>query len=198
MYSWSENKYCAGQGFGSGSGSGSVFGIRIRIRIQEGKNDPQKEKKFMFWSVGWPLLWAAGFFCNLDILYGGLGIGKLQFLIKKKKKKIFSCNFFFNFCSLKLWIRIGSGSVSGSVLVSSLNIWIRIRKKWIRIRNTGVGCLNRKKLNCTIIVFLLFSKTSWCWTQDMFICQHDTVLTTNGLLPSSSTSLLSYPQSTYI
>jgi hypothetical protein len=35
-----------------------------------------------------------GFFCNLDILYGGLGIGKLQFLIKKKKKKNFSCNFF--------------------------------------------------------------------------------------------------------
>jgi hypothetical protein len=25
-----------------------------------------------------------GFFYNLDILYGGLGIGKLQFLIKKK------------------------------------------------------------------------------------------------------------------
>jgi hypothetical protein len=27
---------------------------------------------------------AEGFFYNLDILYGGLGIGKLQFLIKKK------------------------------------------------------------------------------------------------------------------
>ena len=40
--------------------------------------------KFKFWSVGWTLLWAAGFFCNLDILYEGLGIGKLQFLIKKK------------------------------------------------------------------------------------------------------------------
>jgi hypothetical protein len=37
---------------------------------------------------------AEGFFYNLDIpvLYGGLGIGKLQFLIKKKKKN-FSCNF---------------------------------------------------------------------------------------------------------
>jgi hypothetical protein len=31
----------------------------------------------------WPLLRAEGFFCNLDILYGGLGIGKMQFLIKK-------------------------------------------------------------------------------------------------------------------
>ncbi len=75
-----------GSVFNRASGSGSVFGIRIwvRIRIQEGKNDPQKEKKFMFWNVGWPLLWAVGFFCNLDILYGGLGIGKLQFLILKK------------------------------------------------------------------------------------------------------------------
>jgi hypothetical protein len=27
---------------------------------------------------------AEGFFCNLDVLYGGLGIGKLQFLIIKK------------------------------------------------------------------------------------------------------------------
>jgi hypothetical protein len=35
---------------------------------------------------------AEGFFYNLDILYGGLGIGKLQFLIKKKKKNC-SCNF---------------------------------------------------------------------------------------------------------
>jgi hypothetical protein len=33
--------------------------------------------KFMFSSVGWPLLRAEGFFCNLDVLYGGLGIGKL-------------------------------------------------------------------------------------------------------------------------
>jgi hypothetical protein len=39
----------------------------------------------MFLSVGWPLLSAEGFFYNLDILYGGVGIGKLQFLIKKKK-----------------------------------------------------------------------------------------------------------------
>ncbi len=53
----------------------------------------------MFWSAGWPLLRAKGFFYNLDTLYGGLGIGKLQFLIKKKK------------------------------------LWIRIRKKLIRIHN---------------------------------------------------------------
>ncbi len=138
------------QGFGSGSGSvfnrasGSGSGSLFGIRIQEGKNDRQKEKKFMFWSVGWTLLWAAGFFCNLDILYGGLGLGKLQFLIKKNLIFFFSCNFF-KFLVIKAlvikaldpdWIQIGSGSV----LVSSLNLWIRIRirKKWIRIRNTGM------------------------------------------------------------
>jgi hypothetical protein len=37
----------------------------------------------MFWSVGWPLLRAEGFFYNLNILYWGLGIGKLQFLVIK-------------------------------------------------------------------------------------------------------------------
>jgi hypothetical protein len=41
-------------------------------------------EKFMFLIVGWPLLRAEGFFCNLDVLYGGLGIGKLQLLIQKK------------------------------------------------------------------------------------------------------------------
>ncbi len=53
---------------------------------------------------------AEGFFYNLDILYGGLGIGKLQFLIKKKKN--FSCNFF-QFLVIKAldpdWIRIRNG-----------------------------------------------------------------------------------------
>jgi hypothetical protein len=52
---------------------------------------------------------AEGFFYNLDILYGGLGIGKLQFLIKIKIKKIFCCNFF-QFLVIKAldpdWIRI--------------------------------------------------------------------------------------------
>jgi hypothetical protein len=58
--------------------------------------------------------------CNLDILYRGLGIGKLQFLIKKKLI-YFQLLFFFNFWSLKPWIPIGS------VLTSSLYLWIRIR-----------------------------------------------------------------------
>jgi hypothetical protein len=53
---------------------------------------------------------AEGFFCNLDIRYGGLGIGKLLFLIKKKK---FSAIIFFQFFVIKAldpdWIRIRIG-----------------------------------------------------------------------------------------
>ncbi len=43
----------------------------IRIRIQWG---PQ-----IFWSVVCSLSRAEGFSCRLDVLYGGLGISKLQF-----------------------------------------------------------------------------------------------------------------------
>ncbi len=61
---------------------------------------------------GWPLLRAEGFFCNLDMLYGGLGIGKLQFLIQKNVI-FFSAVIFFRFLVIKaldpdwIWIRIG-------------------------------------------------------------------------------------------
>jgi hypothetical protein len=52
---------------------------------------------------------AEGFFCNLDILYGGLGIGKLQFLIEKNLI-FFSAVIFFQFLVIKAldpdWIRI--------------------------------------------------------------------------------------------
>jgi hypothetical protein len=41
------------------------------------KNLVGRKLKFMFVSVGWPFLRTEGFFCNLDVLYGGLGIGKL-------------------------------------------------------------------------------------------------------------------------
>jgi len=48
----------------------------------------------------------------LDILYGVLGIGKLQFLIKKIQI-FFSCNFFLQFLVIKAldpdWIRIRIG-----------------------------------------------------------------------------------------
>jgi hypothetical protein len=79
---------------------------------------------------GLSLLRAEGFFCNLDVLYGGLGTGKSQFLIKKKFNFFFIC-IFFQFWDLKPWIRIGSGSE----LVFSLKCWIRIQMKRMRIRN---------------------------------------------------------------
>ncbi len=73
---------------------------------------------------------AEGLSCSLGVLYGGLGISKLQFLMKKIKIKFLVVNFF-QFLIIKPWIRIrdpdpksgsairknaGSGSVSGSAL----------------------------------------------------------------------------------
>jgi hypothetical protein len=60
--------------------------VRLRIRIPIGsgsrraKMTHKSRKKlinFIFWSVGCSLLRAEGFFCNLDVLYWGLGICKL-------------------------------------------------------------------------------------------------------------------------
>jgi hypothetical protein len=85
----------------------TVFRIRIRIRInlscwiwiwiQEGKNYPQKKSRiFMFLSTGTGcyLLRAEGFSCSLGVLFGGLGISKLQFLIKKIEIKFPAIIFF--------------------------------------------------------------------------------------------------------
>jgi hypothetical protein len=54
----------------------------------------QKYRTFMFGSARCSLLRAEGFFCSLGVLYGGLGISKLQFLIKKIKIQSSSCKFF--------------------------------------------------------------------------------------------------------
>ncbi len=57
---------------------------------------------------------AEGFFNNLDVLYGGLGIGK--FVVFDQKIFFFSAVIFFQFLVNKaldpdwIWIRIGSGS----------------------------------------------------------------------------------------
>jgi hypothetical protein len=48
----------------------------------------------MFGSDGCSLLRAEGFSCSVGVLYEGLGICELQFLIKKIKMKISSCKFF--------------------------------------------------------------------------------------------------------
>ncbi len=93
------------------AGSGSALGIRIRI--QEGQNYPQKWKKFMFWSARCSLLRDdEDFCCSLDVLYGGLGISKLQFLIKKIFF-LFSCKFF-QICGHQ---NPGSGSALKPLLV---------------------------------------------------------------------------------
>ena len=102
-----------------------IPGLRIRIRIgskfnrvsgsgsRRAKMTHKSKKNFMLWSVRCSLLRAESFFCNLDVIY------------------LFNCNFFINFGSLNPWIRNGSGSR----LVFSLKCWIRIRMKWMRIRN---------------------------------------------------------------
>jgi hypothetical protein len=56
---------------------------------------------------GWMFSFRAeGLFCSLGVLYEGLGIVKLQFLIKQISN-FFSAVIFFNFWSSKAWIRIG-------------------------------------------------------------------------------------------
>ncbi len=64
-----------------------------------------KDRIFIFWSAGCSLLRAEGFSCSLSVLYVGLGISKLQFLIKKIKIKFLVVNIF-QFQIIKPWIRI--------------------------------------------------------------------------------------------
>jgi hypothetical protein len=55
---------------------GSVFILVGWIRIQEEKMNPKSEENSSFEVVR-----DEDFFCSLDVLYGGLEISKLQFLI---------------------------------------------------------------------------------------------------------------------
>ncbi len=95
------------------SGSVICIVVIVNFEIQEGKNDPKKI--FMFWSVGCSLLRAEGS-SSLGGLRGGLGIDKLELLIKKTG--IFSAWKFYN-----LHTPHGSGSAL------TLKCWIRIRIK---------------------------------------------------------------------
>ncbi len=75
----------------------------IRIRIRNTGSRSRRAKitniiNFILLSVICSLLRAEGFSCSLGVLYGCLGIRKLQFLIKKI--------IFFSFWSTKPWIRI--------------------------------------------------------------------------------------------
>jgi hypothetical protein len=71
----------------SNSGSGS----RSRRAKMTHKNR-KKSRIFMVLSTG--CLRAEGFSCSLGVLYGGLGISKLQILIKKIEIKFPAMNFF--------------------------------------------------------------------------------------------------------
>jgi hypothetical protein len=64
-----------------------------------------------------------GFSCGLDVLYGGLGINNLQFLIKKRRKKFSAAFLFFSLWSSKPWIWIGSG-FTRAVSLSLLSLWL--------------------------------------------------------------------------
>ena len=54
----------------------------------------KKSRIFMFLSTGCSLLRSEGFSYSLGVRYGGLGLSKLQFLIKKIKNKFPALNFF--------------------------------------------------------------------------------------------------------
>ncbi len=58
----------------------------------------RKKRKFMFRGAGCSLLMAEGFFCGLDVLSEGLGIGKLWVVFDLKIFIFFfRCKFFLNF-----------------------------------------------------------------------------------------------------
>ncbi len=87
----------------------------FRIRIGSGSRRAIMTHKSR--NAGCFLLRAEVFFCNLDVLYGGLGIGTFKF-----------------FFQLYLFLIFGHKK-PGSKLIFSVKCWIRIRIKWIRIRN---------------------------------------------------------------
>ncbi len=114
----------SGSGFNGVPGSVSWSGFAIRIRIQEGKMAQKKREQlinFIFWSAGCSFFqgWRLPLYGNLDVLTGDIRISKLQFMIKKRKEKNFSCFFFLQFLAIKPWIRIR--------IRIYLKCWIRIQ-----------------------------------------------------------------------
>ncbi len=90
-----------GSGFNQVSGSGS--GSRRKNYTQK----LEKNLEISCFEMLDVFLTAEGFFCSLDVLYEGLGLGKLQFLIIKYLI-VFSAVHFSNLWSSKPWIRIGT------------------------------------------------------------------------------------------
>ncbi len=102
------------------------------------EKDPQKLKKklrnFIFWSA-WCSLWRAeGFSCSLDVLNGGLGISKFQFLIKNVFFQLYIFSQFWIIKTLNAdWIRIG-------IQPKILRKRVRIRIRWFRNSNPNHWC----------------------------------------------------------
>jgi hypothetical protein len=71
-----------GSGFNQVSGSRFWIWIRGSRGTKMTRKDRKKVKKFHVVKC-WMFSFDEGFSCSLDVLYGGLGISKLQFLIKK-------------------------------------------------------------------------------------------------------------------
>ncbi len=106
----------------------------------------------MFWSAGCSLLRAKGFFSNLDVLCGGLGIGKLYFFIYKKINFLSAVNFF-QLLVIKIpgsgsvfSLNTGSGSVSNeygsTTLIKTPNPKCRLFLKIDQWRYLGGRCLS--------------------------------------------------------
>ncbi len=129
----------------------------------------KKARIFMFLSSGCSLLRAECFFCSLGVLYVGLGIGKLQFLIQNF---FFSAEIFYQFLVIKAWIRIRDpdpGSGSGIRIRNQKKWWIRIRIriliKSMRIRNPGLLVVS-----CDVINFMQFLLFLYFRESLAFIC----------------------------
>jgi hypothetical protein len=65
-------------------------------RAKMAHKNRKKSRIFMFLSTGCSLVRVEGFSCSLGVFYGGPGISKLQFLIKKIEIK-FPAIIFFQF-----------------------------------------------------------------------------------------------------
>ncbi len=168
------------QGCGSGSGSEmdpDSFGSVDSDPDPYSESGSGSKKCWMFSFESWRLL----LFCNLDVLCGGLGIGIF----------FFSCKFVSIVGHQNPRIRIGSGSVF------SLKGRIRIRIKWIRIRNPVwccgilnnpvVGIINVNLTTVGVLVWGCLSLTaSFMETYLSFLLLRASIAIGQSTSPSSS------------